>query len=59
LSFKFFGPFRVLEHIGVVAYKLELPSNAAVHPVFHISQLKSSLGGHQVSAALPSDLVLF
>jgi hypothetical protein len=59
LSFKFFGPFWVLERIGAVAYKLELPSNAAVHPVFHVSQLKSSSGGQQVSAALPFDLVLF
>jgi hypothetical protein len=37
LSFKFFGPFRISAHAGSVAYKLELPATASIHPVFHVA----------------------
>jgi hypothetical protein len=44
LAPRYIGPFPILEKLGDVAYKLELPpSLAGVHGVFHVSQLKKCM----------------
>ena len=41
LSPRFIGPFEILERIGIVAYRLDLPpSMSCVHEVFHVSMLQ-------------------
>lgn len=49
LDFKFFGPFQIFEQISPVADKLQLPTIAAIHPIFHVSQLKATVGHNQIA----------
>ncbi|KAA0051377.1 T32E20.30 [Cucumis melo var. makuwa] len=47
LAPRYYGPYRIKEEIGEVAYCLELPPEAAIHDVFPISHLKLKLGKQQ------------
>lgn len=41
LDARYFGPFRILQKHGKLAYRVELPpSMARLHPVFHVSLLE-------------------
>ena len=46
LSPKYYGPYKVFQNIGTMAYKFELPASSRVHPVFHVSWLKKVIGGN-------------
>lgn len=54
LAAKFYEPSLVLKKIGTVAYRMQLPPSATIHPVFHVSQLKKHVGNRMVQASLPS-----
>ncbi|KOM25331.1 hypothetical protein LR48_Vigan233s000300 [Vigna angularis] len=56
LAARYFGPFLVIQQIGEVAFKLQLPEAARIHPVFHVSQLKKAVGENSVEKELPIDL---
>ena len=44
LSPRYVGPYEILQRVIKVAYELTLPSElASVHPVFHVSCLRSAL----------------
>ena len=36
LAPKYYGHYKVLQKIGSMAYKLELPASSRVHRVFHV-----------------------
>jgi hypothetical protein len=44
LKSKYYGLFEILKKVGSVAYKLNLPPEYLIHPVFHISQIKKVQG---------------
>ncbi|CAA7059450.1 unnamed protein product [Microthlaspi erraticum] len=58
LSPRFMGPFPVVERVGPLAYRLELPEiMKAFHKVFHVSMLRKCLHPtEELVARIPEDL---
>ncbi|GKD41434.1 putative reverse transcriptase domain-containing protein [Tanacetum coccineum] len=53
LNPRYVGPFKVLEKVGVVAYKLELPQELSrVHNTFHVSNLKKCYADEPLAVPL-------
>lgn len=57
LSHCYFVPYLVIARRGQVAYTLDLPEGACIHPTFHVSQVKKHIGSLPKSTTLsPTDL---
>ncbi|GKC33456.1 putative reverse transcriptase domain-containing protein, partial [Tanacetum coccineum] len=53
LNLRYVGPFKVLEKVRAVAYKLELPQELSrVHNTFHVSNLKKCYANEPLSVPL-------
>lgn len=56
LSTGYYGPLKVVQQVGEMAFRLLLPDTARTHLVFHASQLKLAVGTKSVEKELPTDL---
>ncbi|GKG10386.1 hypothetical protein Tco_0341786, partial [Tanacetum coccineum] len=58
LNPRYVGPFKVLERVGDIVYKLELPEELSrVHNTFHVSNLKKCYADEPL--AIPLDGIHF
>jgi hypothetical protein len=54
LAPNFYGLYKILKCIGLMAYKLELPSYSKIHLIFHLSYSKKVVGSNfHVQTSLP------
>lgn len=55
---RYFSPFKVLNEVGTIANKLQLPPEAQLHQVFHVSLIKKCIGdSHSCSSSIPLPLL--
>uniref|UniRef100_A0A0A9GF89 Integrase catalytic domain-containing protein n=1 Tax=Arundo donax TaxID=35708 RepID=A0A0A9GF89_ARUDO len=50
LHSRYYGPFRIVQRVGNLAYRLLLPEHCNLHPVFHVSRLKKHIGNKVIPA---------
>ncbi|XP_024963608.1 uncharacterized protein LOC112503860 [Cynara cardunculus var. scolymus] len=53
LSPRYIGPYKIIERVGEVAYKLELPEELqGIHNTFHVSNLRKCLADESTEVTL-------
>ncbi|GJU61738.1 putative reverse transcriptase domain-containing protein [Tanacetum coccineum] len=53
LNPRYIGPFKIIDKVGTVAYRLELPEQLSrVHSTFHVSNLKKCMADEPLSIPL-------
>ncbi|XP_041017910.1 uncharacterized protein LOC121260130 [Juglans microcarpa x Juglans regia] len=59
LSPRYVGPYEIIERVGPVAYRLNLPTKMqGIHNVFHVSTLKKSFGEKRPIVMKPDEIQL-
>ena len=53
LSPRYIGPYKIIAEISKTAYKLELPTDLRIHPVFHVSLLKPYKESNEFEREIP------
>lgn len=56
LSPRYYGPFLVLDRVGLVAYRLQLPPSAKIHNILHISRLRKAEGTAMEVQSIPPQI---
>jgi len=49
------GPFRIKDKLGTVTYRLELPKDMKIHPVFHVALLEPAPRNVKLAESVPLD----
>ena len=55
LDFKKLGPFKIEKKLGPVTYKLKLPKDMKIHPVFHVALLEKAPTSVRTVESLPTE----
>jgi len=50
---RWLGPFRIMEHLGPLTYRLELPAHLRIHDVFHSAQLRPQVTNTHITYPSP------